>query len=67
MRMGKRKIVSGNEILRLFQIHTKIFRKISENIGEDQFETLTSQMSETESLDLLKQKGVFPYDYMTDF
>ncbi len=37
-------------------------------LGEDQFETLTSQMStKPESLDLLKRKGVFPYEYMTDF
>ncbi len=37
-------------------------------LGEDQFETLTSQMStKPESLDLIKCKGVFPYEYMTDF
>ncbi len=50
-------------------------------LGEDQFKTLTNQMipqipKETvsgrkhdrlESLKLLKQKGVFPYEYMTDF
>ena len=35
-------------------------------LGKDQFRTLTSQMPK-ESLDLLKQKGVFPYEYMTDF
>ena len=36
--------------------------------GEDQFETLTSQMSaDPESLNLLKRKGVFPYEFMTDF
>ncbi len=51
-------------------------------LGEDQFKTLTSQMipqipKETsdgkkkhdriKSLELLKRKGVFPYEYMTDF
>ncbi len=37
-------------------------------LGEDQFGTLTSQMSvKLESLNLLKRKGVFPYEYMTDF
>ncbi len=54
---------------------------LAKTLGEDQFGTLTSQMlpqipKETidgkrhdriESLKLLKQKGVFPYDYMTDF
>ena len=54
---------------------------LAKTLGKDQFGTLTSQMlpqipKETidgkrhdriESLNLLKQKGVFPYDYMTDF
>ena len=36
-------------------------------LGEDQFGTLTSQMLvEPELLDLLKRKGVFPYDFMSD-
>ncbi len=35
-------------------------------LGKDQFETFTKQMPK-ESLDLLKRKGVFPYEYMTDF
>ena len=35
-------------------------------LGKDQFGTLTNQMPK-ESLDLLKQKGVFPYEYMDDF
>ena len=35
-------------------------------LGKDQFETLSSQMPK-ESLDLLKRKGVFPYEYMSDF
>ncbi len=43
--------------------------KLAKTLGKDQFETLTSQLSQTpeESLNLLKQKGIFPYDYMTDF
>ena len=54
---------------------------LAKTLGKDQFRTLTSQMlpqlpKETidgkkhdriESLNLLKQKGVFPYKYMTDF
>ncbi len=50
-----------------FKFTLKSLEKLAKTFGEDQFETLTSQMSETKSLDLLKQKGVFPYDYMTDF
>ena len=41
--------------------------KLAKTLGKDQFLTLTSQMSDYELLDLLKQKGVFPYDYMSDF
>ncbi len=54
---------------------------LAKTLGKDQFNTLTSQMlpqipKETisgkrhdrlKSLELLKQKGVFPYEYMTDF
>ncbi len=54
---------------------------LTKTLGKDQFKTLTSQMlpqipKETtegkrhdriESLNLLKQKGVFSYEYMTDF
>ena len=54
---------------------------LAKTLGKDQFNTLTSQMlpqipKETMSgkkhdslgsLELLKQKGVFPYEYMTDF
>ena len=59
----------------------KSLDSLVKTLGDDQFETLTSQMiplipKETlngrrhdrfESLKLLKQKGVFPYEYMTDF
>ena len=44
----------------------KSLDSLVKTLGEDQFETLTSQMPK-ESLDLLKRKGVFPYEYMTDF
>ena len=41
---------------------------LAETLGKDQFGTLTDQMSvEPESLNLLKHKGVFPYEHMTDF
>ncbi len=37
-------------------------------LGKDDFRTLTSQMSvDFKSLELLKRKGVFPYEYMTGF
>ena len=46
----------------------KSLDSLVKTLGKDQFETLTSQMLvEPESLDLLKRKGVFPYDHMTDF
>ena len=41
---------------------------LAETLGKNQFGTLTDQMSvEPKSLDLLKRKGVFPYEHMTDF
>ena len=48
---------------------------LAKTLGKDQFKTLTNQMlpqipkghNRIESLNLLKQKGVFPYEYMTDF
>ncbi len=46
----------------------KSLDSLVKTLGKDQFETLTSQMSvKPESLGLLKRKGVFPYEYMTDF
>ena len=59
----------------------KSLDSLAKTLGDDQFETLTSQMiplisketddgrkhNRIESLNLLKQKGVFPYEYMTDF
>ncbi len=59
----------------------KSLDKLTKTLGKNQFETLTSQMlprmpKETidgkkhdriDSLNLLKQKGIYPYDYMTDF
>ncbi len=41
---------------------------LAKTLGKDQFGTLTNQMSvDAESLELLKRKGVFPYEHMTDF
>ncbi len=53
----------------------KSLDSLTKTLGKDQFRTLTSQMlpqipkehDRIESLNLLKQKGVFPYEYMTDF
>ncbi len=45
----------------------KSLDSLVKTLGKDQFGTLTSQMLvEPESLDLLKRKGVFPYDFMSD-
>ena len=45
----------------------KSLDKLVKTLGEDQFETLTSQMNiDPESLGLPKRKGVFPYDFMSD-
>ncbi len=44
---------------------------LAKTLGKDQFGTLTNQIlsgcGSVELLSLLKQKGVFPYEYMTDF
>ncbi len=46
----------------------KSLDSLTKTLGNKQFGTLTSQMfAESKSLDLLKRKGVFPYEYMTDF
>ncbi len=51
-----------------FKFTLKSLDSLTKTLGENQFETLTSQMSvDPESLKLLKRKGVFPYEYMTDF
>ena len=47
---------------------SKSLDSLVKTLGKDKFITLTSQMSVDEtSLDLLKRKGVFPYEYMSDF
>ncbi len=47
---------------------SKSLDSLVKTLGKDKFMTLTSQMSVDESsLELLKRKGVFPYEYMTDF
>ena len=51
-----------------FKFTLKSLDSLAKTLGEDQFETLTSQMSvKPESLGLLKRKGVYPYEHMTDF
>ena len=79
---GKEKTIClGMRFLDSFKFTLKSLDSPVKTLGEDQFKTLTSQMiphipKETvsgrkhdrlESLKLLKQKGVFPYEYMTDF
>ena len=51
-----------------YKFTLKPLDSLVKTLGEYQFETLTSQMSvDPESLNLLKRKGVFPYEFMTDF
>ena len=79
---GKKKTICLEmRFLDSFKFTLKSLDSLVKTLGEDQFKTLTSQMipqipKETvsgrkhdrlESLKLLKQKGVFPYEYMTDF
>ncbi len=66
---GKEKTVCLEmRFLDSFKFTLKSLDSLVKTLGEDQFGTLTSQMSvKPESLGLLKRKGVFPYDYMTDF
>ena len=47
---------------------SKSLDALAKTLGKDDFKTLASQMSvDAKSLDLLKRKGVFPYEYMSDF
>ena len=80
---GKKKTVCLEmRFLDSFKFTLKSLDSLVKTLGEDQFKTLTSQMipqipKETtdgkrkhdriKSLELLKRKGVFPYEYMTDF
>ncbi len=51
-----------------YKFTLKPLDSLVKTLGEDQFETLTSQMFvESELLNLLKRKGVFHYEYVTDF
>ncbi len=66
---GKIKIICLEmRFLDSFKFTLKSLDSLVKTLGEDQFETLTSQVSvDPESLELLKRKGVFPYEFMTDF
>ena len=80
---GKKKTICLEmRFLDSFKFTLKSLDSLVKTLGEDQFKTLTSQMipqipKETtdrkrkhdriKSLELLKRKGVFPYEHMTDF
>ncbi len=50
------------------QFMSKSLDSLVKTLGKDKFTTLTSQMSvDKASLELLKRKGVFPYEYMSNF
>ncbi len=67
MESGKEKVVCLEmRFIDSLKFTLKSLDSLVKTLGEDQFKTLTSQMPK-ESLDLLKRKGVFPYEYMTDF
>ncbi len=51
-----------------FKFTLKSLDSLTKTLGKEQFKTLMNQMSaDPKSLDLLKRKGVFPYEFMTDF
>ena len=65
---GKKTVCLEMRFIDSYKFTLKPLDSLVKTLGEDQFETLTSQMSiDPESLNLLKRKGVFPYEYMTDF
>ena len=66
---GKKKTICLEmRFLDSFKFTLKSLDSLTKTLGKDQFKTLTSQMfTKPESLDLLKRKGVFPYEFMTDF
>ncbi len=70
---GKKKVEEKKYYLEMrFLDSMKFMRgsldKLAKTLGKDQFGILADQMMvENESLNLLKQKGIFPYDYMSDF
>ena len=66
---GKKKTICPEmRFLDSLKFTLKSLDALVKTLGKEQFGTLTSQMSvEPESLDLLKRKGVFPYENMTDF
>ncbi len=66
---GKIKIICLEmRFLDSIKFMSKSLDALVKTLGKDDFKTLTSQMSvDAESLDLLKRKGIFPYEYMTGF
>ncbi len=66
---GKTKIICLEmRFLDSIKFMSKSLDALVKTLGKDDFKTLASQMSvDAESLDLLKRKGVFPYEYMTGF
>ena len=66
---GKEKTLSLEmRFIDSFKFTLKSLDSLTKTLGEGQFETITNQMTVDEKhLKLLKRKGVFPYEYMTDF
>ncbi len=66
---GKKKTICLEmRFLDSFKFTLKSLDSLTKTLGKEQFKTLTNQMfADPKSLDLLKRKGVFPYEYMTDF
>ena len=48
------------------QFMNSSIEKLVKNLTDDDIEYLTEEIG-SESLELLKQKGVYPYDYMDSF
>ncbi len=66
---GKKKTVCLEmRFLDSYKFTLKPLDSLVKTLGEDQFETLTSQMcGRSRVSESTERKGVFPYEYMTDF
>ena len=50
-----------------FQFMSSNLERLTSNLPEDAFKYTSKEFKKTEELKLMKQKGVYPYDYMDSF